>query len=213
MLKCVIFDLDGTLLNTIEDLNAALNHTFAEFNLSKISVSQTAKNLGNGIRNLIIKSMGSENNIDAIFKSFMNYYNNNVNVYTKPYDGIVDLLYYLKDKGIKLAVISNKNIVPLTSLVNSHFPNMFDIVLGEGMGFKRKPDPEIINFCLTELNVKKEDALYIGDSDIDILTINNCNISGILVSYGYRDKKILEENGAKIILDSVEDLKEYLANL
>lgn len=213
MLKCVIFDLDGTLLNTIYDLNEALNHVFAEYNLSKKSVEETTRNIGNGIRNLIIRSMGSENNIDEIFKKFMDYYNSHVDVYTKPYDGINDLLLYLKNKDIKLAVISNKNIVPLTTLINNHFPNMFDIVLGDGMGYKRKPDSEIINECLNKLNIKKEEVVYIGDSDIDILTTNNSNILGIFVSYGYRDKKILEENGAKIICDSVLELKEYLAKL
>ena len=211
--KLIIFDLDGTILDTILDLNAALNYVFAEFNLSKISVETTRLNLGNGIKRLIIDSKGSNENIDVFYNMFMEYYNKNYNVYTKPYDGIIDLLYELKNKGYKLAVISNKNIVPLKKLVDYHFNNIFDMVLGDGMGFKRKPDPEIINYCIDKLNSNISNTIYIGDSDIDINTVNNSKVNGLFVSYGYRKREILEQNGAKIIFDNVLELKDYLNKL
>lgn len=211
--KLIIFDLDGTILDTILDLNMALNHVFTEYNLPKISVDDTRLNLGNGIRRLIIDSKGNDENIDILYKRFMEYYNENYNVYTKPYEGIIDLLYILKNKGYKLAVISNKNIVPLKKLVDYHFKDIFDIVLGDGMGFNRKPDPEIINYCINRMDSNIENTIYIGDSDIDIKTVDNSGVNGLFVSYGYRRKEILEKNGAKLIFDDVLDLKDYLNKL
>ena len=213
MNKLIIFDLDGTILDTILDLNMALNYVFTEYNLPKISVDDTRLNLGNGIKRLIIDSKGDDENIDILYKRFMEYYNENYNVYTKPYEGIIDLLYILKNKGYKLAVISNKNIVPLKKLVDYHFKNIFDIVLGDGMGFNRKPDPEIINYCINRMDSNIENTIYIGDSDIDIKTVDNSGVTGLFVSYGYRRKEILEKNGAKLIFDNVLDLKDYLNKL
>ncbi len=215
MIKTVIFDLDGTILDTIYDLNAALNHTFAEFNLSKVSVQKTRDNLGNGIKRLIADSLESNNDnlsIDNLFNIFMDYYYNNVDVYTKPFDGIPELLKDLKKKGFKLAVISNKNIKPLSLLINNHYPNIFNSVYGDGMGYKRKPDPEVVLKCLEDLDTKPAEAIYVGDSDIDVQTVKNVGCHGVFVSYGYRRKELLVENGAKIICDSVKELKEYLSN-
>lgn len=210
MQKLVIFDLDGTLLDTIADLNAALNHTLAEFNFTKISCEKTRELVGNGIRNLIIRASGTDSNIDSMFKCFMDYYNKNVNVYTKPYNNIKELIIKLKNIGFKLAVVSNKNIIPLKTLVNYHFKDLFDLVLGDGMGYKRKPDSEIINECIKKLDSDLEHTIYIGDSDVDVKTVNNTGCHGIFVSYGFRDKEKLIEAGAKTILDNVSDLSNYL---
>ncbi len=210
MHKLVIFDLDGTLLDTIEDLNAALNYTLAEFNFTKISVTKTRQLVGNGIRNLIIRAAGTDKDIDLMFKCFMDYYNKNVNVYTKPYNNIKELIINLKEKGYKLAVISNKNIVPLKLLIDSHFEGLFDLVLGDGMGYKRKPDPEIIHECIKKLDSNLDNTYYIGDSEVDVLSVSNAKCKGIFVSYGFRDKSILEAAGAKLIFDNVSDLSDYL---
>ena len=210
MQKLVIFDLDGTLLDTIADLNAALNHTLAEFNFTKISCEKTRELVGNGIRNLIIRASGTDSNIDLMFKCFMDYYNKNVNVYTKPYNNIKELIIKLKNIGFKLAVVSNKNIIPLKTLVDYHFKDLFDLVLGDGMGYKRKPDSEIINECIKKLDSDLEHTTYIGDSDVDVKTVNNTGCHGIFVSYGFRDKEKLIEAGAKTILDNVSDLSNYL---
>lgn len=210
MQKLVIFDLDGTLLDTIADLNAALNHTLAEFNFTKISCEKTRELVGNGIRNLIIRASGTDSNIDLMFKCFMDYYNRNVNVYTKPYNNIKELIIKLKNIGFKLAVVSNKNIIPLKTLVDYHFKDLFDLVLGDGMGYKRKPDSEIINECIKKLDSDLEHTTYIGDSDVDVKTVNNTGCHGIFVSYGFRDKEKLIEAGAKTILDNVNDLSNYL---
>lgn len=214
MIKTIIFDLDGTILDTVYDLNAALNHTFAEYNLSKVSVQTTKDNLGNGIKRLISDSLKSNDEIliNKLFDSFMTYYYNNVDVYTKHFEGIPELLKELKNKGYKLAVISNKNIKPLSLLINNHYPNIFDAVYGDGMGYKRKPDPEVVFECLKKLDTKPDEAIYVGDSDIDVITVKNVSCHGVFVSYGYRSKELLIKNGAKIICDSVKELKEYLTN-
>ena len=212
MYKLAIFDLDGTILDTINDLNKALCYTLAEYNLPKISVDETKKNLGNGIRNLIMVSGKLDNCPDEMFNTFMTYYNNNVNNYTKPYDGIIDLLNELKNAGYKLAVISNKNIKPLNLLIDAHFKNIFDLVLGEGMGFPKKPNPEIVLYCINRLGIDIKDTVYIGDSDVDIKTVNNVRCDGLYVSYGYRSKEKLVEAGAKIIFENVQNLKDYLLN-
>lgn len=214
MIKTIIFDLDGTILDTIYDLNAALNYIFAEYNLPKVSVEKTRANLGNGIKRLISDSLESNDNIsiDLLFNSFMDYYYSHVDVYTKPFEGIPELLKDLKNRGFKLAVISNKNIKPLSLLINNNYPNIFDAIYGDGMGYKRKPDPEVMLKCLNDLDTKPEEAIYIGDSDIDVQTVKNVSCHGVFVSYGYRKKELLIKNGAKIICDSVAELKEYLSN-
>lgn len=213
MQKLVIFDLDGTLLDTIADLNAALNHTLAEFNFTKISCEKTRELVGNGIRNLIIRASGTEDNIDLMFKCFMDYYNKNVNVYTKPYNNIKELIIKLKNIGFKLAVVSNKNIIPLKALVDYHFKDLFDLVLGDGMGYKRKPDPEITNECIKKLDSDISYTYYVGDSDVDVRTVMNTGCHGLFVSYGFREKEKLIEAGAEIIFDNVNDLTDYLLNV
>ena len=212
MNKLAIFDLDGTILDTIYDLNQALCYTLAEFNLSKISVEETKANLGRGIRNLIKTSAKLDECPDNMFNTFMSYYNNNVNNYTKPYDGINELLINLKNRGYKLAVISNKNIKPLSLLIDSHFKNIFNLVLGEGMGFPKKPNPDIVLYCINKLGSDINNTIYIGDSDIDIQTVKNVGCNGLYVSYGYRPKEKLIETGAEIIFDNVQKLQEYLLN-
>lgn len=221
MRKIIIFDLDGTLLDTLKDLNEALNYTLAEFNFAKISLDKTRALVGNGIRKLIIDACNTDKYdacntdkyIDSMFKCFIDYYNKNINVYTKPYDNIKELLYKLKDKGYALCVISNKNYVPLNILVDYYFKDIFDIVIGDGEGYLKKPNPDSILYCINKLNSNLSNTYYIGDSDIDIKTVNNAKCNGVFVSYGFRDKEKLVEAGAKIILDSVDALTNYLLNV
>jgi phosphoglycolate phosphatase len=189
----VCFDLDGTLLYTLEDLHNALNHSLKKYGYKEVSLDETRLNVGNGIRNLIIDSAKSSDNIDLMFSEFKKYYEVHCTDNTLPYIGMVKLVSDLKNMGYKISCVSNKHYVTLNKLINYYFPNMFDIVLGDGMGYERKPNPNIIYTCAKKLDEDLSNFIYIGDSDIDAKTIINANIKGILVSYGYRDKSILKE--------------------
>ena len=189
----VCFDLDGTLLYTLEDLHNALNQSLKKYGYKEVSLDETRLNVGNGIRNLIIDSAKSSDNIDLMFSEFKKNYEVHCTDNTLPYIGMVKLVSDLKNMGYKIACVSNKHYVTLNKLINYYFPNMFDIVLGDGMGYERKPNPNIIYTCAKMLEEDLSNFIYIGDSDIDAKTIINANIKGILVSYGYRDKSILKE--------------------
>ena len=141
----VCFDLDGTLLYTLEDLHNALNHSLKKYGYKEVSLDETRLNVGNGIRNLIIDSAKSSDNIDLMFSEFKKYYEVHCTDNTLPYIGMVKLVSDLKNMGYKIACVSNKHYVTLNKLINYYFPNMFDIVLGDGMGYERKPNP---NSCL-----------------------------------------------------------------
>lgn len=210
MVDTVIFDLDGTLLDTLEDLTYALNYSLDLYGYNHANIFDTRRFIGNGIRKLIeCASNDSDNNhLDIMFNRFKEYYTPHCNDYTKPYAGIIEVLEYLKSKNIKLGVVSNKAKYALEILVNAHFPNTFSVIIGDGEGLKRKPNPEPILKAIELLGSKPQNAIYVGDSDVDIKTINNAGCNGIIVSFGYRDKELLIENNAMNLCDSVDELKE-----
>jgi len=210
-MKAVIFDLDGTILYTLIDLNNALNYTLPIFNHDKISLEETRKLIGHGIRNLILDSSNhDEDNIDKMYNTFMEYYNIHCDDNTKVYAGILDLLYYLKSKGYALGVITNKNIIMTEKLLNNHFENIFDIIIADGVGFKRKPDTESLEYIRSKFNSLKDDIIYVGDSEVDYNFANDFGCHSIIVSYGYRDKDILTSSGANNIVDDVTSLKNEI---
>lgn len=192
MYNAILFDLDGTLLDTLEDLTDAMNYAKCIFGYKKNSIEDTRRYIGNGITNFIKRSINFENeHLEEIEKRFKEYYLKNCNNNTKPYDGIYEILDYLKKKGIRLGVVSNKAIYATEILINSHFPNYFDVIIGDGMGLPKKPKPDTINYACEKLNTSILNIIYIGDSDVDIETINNVGCKGIIVSYGFRDKEEL----------------------
>jgi phosphoglycolate phosphatase len=210
MIKGIIFDLDGTILNTLRDLHEAVNHSLNKYGYKLKELEDTKNNIGNGIRNLIIRSADNKlDDIDLIFNEFNQYYKVHYNDYTNEYDGITDLLVYLKNKGLKLVCCTNKINYAANGLIEAHFPNLFDLVVSDGMGITKKPDRAMIDYILNKLDLNNDEVIYIGDSDVDVKTINNSNIEGIIVSYGFRDKSILS-NLYNNIIDSPKELKEYL---
>ena len=212
MIKAVIFDLDGTLLNTLKDLNEALNYSVGKYGYEKISIEKTREFIGNGIKNLILKAINyDETKIDEIFYLFKEYYSANCNNYTMPYDGILELIKILKN-DYKLGIVSNKAKYGLDILVNAHFKNDFKVVIGDMEGIPRKPSKEPLVEACRRLNVSIDEMVYIGDSDVDVLTVKNTGCHGIFVDYGFRDRDKLILAGANIIisnpLDIVKTLKE-----
>ena len=209
----VIFDLDGTLLNTLDDLAAAANHALARAGFPRRTVDEVRQFIGNGVARLIRLSV-PENTPDAVCEAvladFKAYYAEHLNDHTVPYDGMPQLLDALRGKGIRTAVNSNKLDSATQKLCAANFPGQLDMALGERAGIPRKPSPEGVALILRELNVAPERALYVGDGDADILTAKNAGIDGAWVSWGYRRREELEGLELPVSFDTVEALEAYI---
>lgn len=207
MIKMVVFDLDGTILDTLEDLCDGVNYAISKYGYNKITLEECKSYIGHGIRNLIERSIApSTLYLEETFQTFKKYYTANCNIKTKPYDGIIKLLNDLKNNNIKLGLISNKHIDPLKVLVDYHFNGIFDEIIGDGMNLKRKPDPESIIYILDKYKLNKDEIVYIGDSDADIKTVDNAGVKGLFVSYGFRDYQILSQLTNYPISKTVDEL-------
>ena len=213
MFKAVIWDLDGTLLYTLEDLADASNFALQKHGYQPISLTQTRARIGNGIGNLIALSIpGGHDNPDLplIRRDFSEYYLKHCLDKTVPYPGIPELVRELKEKGIKNAIVSNK-IDSAVHLIDEHyFPSLMDAAIGEQDNVKRKPDPQSVYNALKVLGVDCSEAVYIGDSDVDVATAKNAPMTSVAVSWGYRDRELLENCRPDFLADSIEELKEYL---
>ena len=223
--KLVIFDLDGTLLNTIADLREAVNYALRIRCLPQHSLEVITQMVGHGARNLMIQALPEEHRddgalIDAMLADFRTYYNAHIEVYTKPFPGIPELLDELHRNDIKLAVASNKFQEGTEHLIREFFPSIpFVAVLGNRQGFPLKPDPEVVGEVLRKAGVNKEDAVMVGDSDTDMETAANGGIRGIAVCWGYRDMRDQtkwgidpsESSGSEFfVAETVEELQKLL---
>lgn len=207
MKQLVVFDLDGTILDTLKDLYEAVNYALSKSGEPLSTIQEVKKNVGNGIKNLVIKSLTDKSKLEEVFKDFKDYYQNHYKVFTSPYPNIIKTLTSLKEKGIKTAVISNKSNSIVNSLVEFYFKGLFDIALGETEGLPRKPDKAMFLYVLNALKIKESDTLYIGDSEVDILFANNSNVAYKIVTYGFRDKNMLEKLTDNLIDNPLEVLK------
>ncbi len=212
-MKTIIFDLDGTILDTLQDLTNAVNHGLKTYNLAEMGIDFVRKAIGNGtqvlIRRCIFDNL-TENEIQAVFNSFKSYYLDHYDDYTRPYPGIKELLTELKGK-CKIAVVSNKDDDLVNKLINKEFPGLFDIIQGSYFDKPKKPDPYLINKITKENNLNKEECLYIGDTNVDKESADNAGLQYHLVSYGYRSKEELKKICPNDIpFDTVEELRKYL---
>lgn len=208
-----VFDLDGTLLNTLEDLADAVNYSLAQFGMPQRTIEEVRNYVGNGIRLLIERSVPNGTDlpvIDNVFECFKKYYQEHCNDNTKAYDGIIDMLKELKQSGIKLAVLSNKAQNAVTKLCDIYFDNLLDITFGAREGIAKKPAPDALLECAAIADIALEDIAYIGDSDVDVLTARNVGVDCIAVSWGFRDKGVLIKAGADKIADNIQVLKAEL---
>ena len=193
--KLVLFDLDGTLLNTIADLSEAVNHALKLRDLPLHSLEEITKMVGHGVRNLIMQALPAElrddiSTVDAVLTDFTDYYFAHIDVYTQPYPGLPELITALHRNSILLAVASNKFQAGTEYLIKEFFPGIpFVAVLGNRPGFPLTPDPEIVGEVLRKAGVMKEDAVMVGDSPTDMRTAANGGIMGVAVGWGYRDMK------------------------
>lgn len=211
--KAAIFDLDGTLLNTIEDLADSLNYALNKSGLPLRTVAEVNSFVGNGIRKLIERGVprGTADHItDTVFADFNVHYKLHCADKTKPYNGITDLLRYMRQAGMKTAVVSNKADYAVAQLCKKYFDGLFDITMGERAGLSRKPAPDMVCAVLSSLGLTAADAVYIGDSDVDIATAENANMPLISVSWGFRKKEFLIQCGARLIAHCPSDIKLFI---
>ena len=207
--KCVIFDLDGTLLYTLEDLKNSVNFALSKNGFKERSIDEVREFVGNGIENLMRKSVPqniSENEFQLCFNDFKSYYKIHSEDNTKEYDGITDMLKVLKHNGFLLAVVSNKADFAVNTLCKKYFPDLLDCAFGEREGIKRKPSPDSVNEVIKLLNVEKENCFYVGDSDVDVKTAHNADIKCIACTWGFRERNVLEKEKPEYIVDSVNEI-------
>lgn len=207
--KIAIFDLDGTLLDTLEDLADSTNYIMRSFGYPERTLAEVRNFVGNGIRKLLERSAPngtSPEEIDRMFELFKEYYGVHCADKTRPYDGIMELLHTLQKQGIKLAVVSNKADYAVKALCKQYFSGIFDEAVGERAGIARKPAPDTVNEVLKNLQMEKSQAVYIGDSEVDVKTAQNAELPCIAVDWGFRSKEVLKEAGAEIIVSTPAEL-------
>lgn len=217
MIKLLIFDLDGTLLNTLEDLTDSTNYALKYFDYPQRTIEEVRNFVGNGVAKLIERAIpnGKNNeNFDKCLEIFKENYAKNMNNKTAPYNGIIELLQNLKSKNYKIAVVSNKFDAAVKELCKKYFPNLIDIAAGENekLGIKKKPAPDTVNQVLKEFQIPHNQAIYIGDSEVDIMTAQNAQMPCISVAWGFKDKDFLLKNNAKIIINSPDEIISILEN-
>lgn len=207
--RLVIFDMDGTILNTLEDLTDALNYALKCSGYPLHTIEDVRRFVGNGIPKLIERGVPAgtkEEDRERVHKDFMEYYQVHCADKTRPYAGIVELIEKLRKAGVLTAVVSNKADVAVKELCRQYFDGCFDCAVGDRQGIRRKPAPDSVNEVLRYLSVPREEAVYVGDSDVDIATADNSGLDSIIVSWGFREVPFLKEHGAKRIVDTPEEV-------
>ena len=214
-IKCAVFDLDGTLLNTIKTINYYLNLTLSTYGLGSVSEEDTMRFVGDGATKLIERALdrvGADSSlIDGVYKTYNEAYNSSPYYLTEVYEGIPELLSTLKGKGIKLAVLSNKPDFAVKATIGKFLPDTFDIVRGGVDGVPLKPSPDALFEILREFGYTPDETAYIGDSEPDVLTAQNAGIkNGIFVTYGFRTADQLRSVGAEILVHKAFDIIDYI---
>ena len=212
MSEFLLFDLDGTLLDTLDDLHAAVCYALEKQGLPARTRAQVRDYIGNGIFLLMQRAVGADAvpavDMASVMADFKEYYGAHCQDKTAPYDGVLELLASLKAQGKKIAVVSNKADFAVKKLCEGYFSGLVDVAIGENEagGVKKKPAPDTVFAAVNALGGTLENAVYIGDSEVDIQTASNAGIACISVSWGMKDREFLLKNGAKTIVDTTEEL-------
>lgn len=213
MYRTYIFDLDGTLLNTLDDLAASVNYALHTHGMPERTLDEIRSFVGNGVRLLMERAIpnGVDNpRFDEAFATFRQYYMEHSLDQTRPYEGIPEMIHALKQRGCRLAVVSNKFYAATQELIRHFFPEIA-VAIGEheAEGIRKKPAPDTVFEALRQLGVDKENAVYVGDSDVDLQTARNSGLPCISVLWGFRDRDFLLANGATTFISHPEDLLSY----
>ena len=207
--QTAVFDLDGTLLDTLEDLYRAVNAALDRHSLPRRTRNEVRLFVGNGVELLIRRAVPAGCDEEIILSTLADFkatYAAICKDNTKPYDGILPMLTALRDKGIRVAVVSNKFDAATKALCAEYFGDLVEVAIGERAGVRKKPAPDTVLEALKELGVTTEGAVYVGDSDVDIRTAENCGMDCLSVTWGLRDEDFLLENGAKTLVHAPSDL-------
>lgn len=213
MKSLVIFDLDGTILNTIKDLQVSLNVALSRHSLPTQPLANVTRFVGNGLRKLVERSLPqgtSEEVAQSVLKTFVNYYAAHSSSFTKPYRGILQLMKRLKARGVKIAVVSNKADVVVQQLCSHFFPLLVDFALGEKENIAPKPNPQPVLVALNVLHVSAENALFVGDSEVDVETARNASVECLSVLWGFRAEQELVNCGATNFAHSANDVWKFV---
>ena len=213
MITTIVWDMDGTVLNTLIDLRDSVNYVLRKYNMPEHTIEEYRRYFGSGIRYAlecaVVDGTPSET-IDEMLPIFKEHYDVHCLDNTCPYDGILDAMKKLKEKGYKMAIVSNKIDSAVKELNEKFFKEYVDVAIGETPGTKRKPAPDMVEQALKELGSSKEESIYIGDSEVDLQTARNSNLPCISVLWGFRDRDYLIEQGATTFAETPEELIQLL---
>lgn len=211
--RAIIFDMDGTLLNTLDDIADSANYILHKYEYPQKTLEDVRMAVGNGAR-MLMKALlpnGEQTpDFERILEDYGAYYRDHCQIKTRPYEGVPELLQRLRDAGIKTAIVSNKGDAAVKALNLQYFGESINIAIGERKGIRRKPEPDSVLAALKELNCPRECALYVGDSEVDRATAANAGMDCMLVSWGFRGRKQLERLQAAYLIDSPEELLRLL---
>lgn len=212
----VVFDMDGTLMDTLDDLTSSMNHIMRKYSYPEFTRPQICSFVGNGLANLMeccIPNGRNNANFDVVFADFKNYYAAHCNEKTGPYEHVRELLEELKIRGYKMAIVSNKAHGPLSELVKLHFSRWIDVSIGEREGVNKKPAPDTVYLALDALGSAKENAVYVGDSEVDVATAKNSGLLCVGCEWGFRGRELLESLGANVIISDPLELVGVLEGM
>lgn len=209
----IIFDLDGTLLNTLEDLASSVNYAMRKNGFPERTVTEVRRFIGNGVRVLIRRAAPdniTDEEYNSAYSDFKAYYAEHSRDRTRPYDGILGLLTTLKSHGYKLAIVSNKIDFAVKDLKHEFFDDVIDVAVGDSPDTQNKPAPDMVLKAVKELGSDISECVYVGDTDVDLETAHNSGMGCISVSWGYRSRAELEGYGAEVIADKADDILSFV---
>ncbi len=207
-----VFDLDGTLLSTLEDLAASTNYALRTHGLPEHSIDDVRRFVGNGVKKLMERAVpGGQGNpkFEEVYATFRSHYLEHSLDTTRPYPGISETLAELKRRGKRIAVVSNKFYTATQELCRHFFSDTVEVAIGEREGIRKKPAPDTVKEALRQLGANKAGAVYIGDSDVDVATARNSGLPCISVLWGFRDKDFLIRNGAETFISEPRQLLDW----
>lgn len=216
MIDTIIFDLDGTLLNTLEDLKDSVNYALAKQKFPLRTLTEIRSFVGNGIRLLMERAVPKNTDAETFeicFKDFCDYYKIHMEDKTAPYEGVNEMLKSVKNAGFKTAIVTNKADFAAQDLCRRMFGETIDLIVGSVDGRPNKPAPDGVYYALDVLGSKLENTIFVGDADTDIITAKNAGLPSIGVLWGFRDREVIEKEGAEYIVETVNDLEKLLISL